>query len=205
MKRYLLLVALCLAALSCTQEAELSITPDVGAFQFDETGGQFDAIILTNGSWTASCDDPAVSFSPQSGDYSSPIHVTVGANEEMYTKVIRITLNAKLDNLTRTSRIVVTQTCAPFLFCEEATKTIGPEGGLIHLSVNSNEPWVVLTRDGLPLPCDVSPMAGGPNLTEVTLVIPANPETASRAFEVTLALRDYPSTWLNLTVNQGGL
>ena len=201
MKRYLLLVALCLAALSCTQEAELSITPDVGAFQFDETGGQFDAIILTNGSWTASCDDPAVSFSPQSGDYSSPIHVTVGANEEMYTKVIRITLNAKLDNLTRTSRIVVTQTCAPFLFCEEATKTIGPEGGLIHFSVNSNEPWSVAQPDAIS-GSQVTPLTGGPNSTIVTFDIPANGEGRERTFVAQLNLQDHPSVSLTLTVVQ---
>ena len=109
MKRFMLLAVLCLAALSCTQEAELTIAPDVGSFQLGAEGGQFDAIILTNGLWTATCEDGSVSFSPESGDYSLPIHVNVGPNEEHYTKVIRIALTAKVDKLTRTNRIVVTQ------------------------------------------------------------------------------------------------
>jgi hypothetical protein len=199
MKRYLPLLILCLAALSCTQETELSIAPDVGSFQFDEHGGQFDAIIFTNGSWTATCDDPAVSFAPQSGDYTTPIHVSVGANEEKYTKNIRLALTATLDNLTRTGRIVITQACAPFIFCEEAVKTVGPEGGVVRFSVNSNEPWKVASQS-----CPVDPMTGGPNIEDVSLLVPENTEGVQRTFTVILSLEKDPQTTLVLTVVQQG-
>ena len=202
MKRYLPILILCLAALSCTQETELSIAPDVSAFQFDEHGGQFDAIIFTNGSWTATCSDPAVSFAPQSGDYTTPIHVSVGANEEYYTKVIRLALTAKLDDITRTGSIVITQACGPFIFCEEALKTVGPEGGVVRFSVNSNEPWKVEIPLGAALSCPVEPMAGGPNAEDVSLLIPENTEGVQRTFTVILYLEKAPQTNLVLTVVQ---
>ena len=200
MTRYLIPVALCLLSLvSCTQEAAVTIAPDVGSFQFDADGGQFDAIVLTNGQWTATCDDEGVTFNPTSGDYSLPIHVTVGPNEEHYTKVIRITLTAKLDNLSRTNRIVVTQQCRPFILCEETFKTIGPEGGIVSFSVNSNDSWQARHVEGTS-ECLFDPVAGGPNLTEVSLKIPANPDGATYALR--LVLDHSPATEIVLTVHQ---
>mgnify|MGYP002626911389 CR=1 FL=1 len=134
MKRMLLLTAVLSLLASCTQEASLTIESDVSSFQFDAGGGEFDAVIFTNGYWTATCEDQAVTVTPSSGDFSSPVHIKVGSNEENYTKVIRITLNATLDALTRTGRIVVTQQCRPFIFCDASKKTVGPEGGLVRWS-----------------------------------------------------------------------
>ena len=175
MKRSILLVALCFAALSCTQEAELAISPDVSSFQVGADGGQFDAIILTNGLWTATCEDEAVTLSPDSGDYSLPIHVHVGPNEEHYTKVIRIALTAKVDKLTRTNRIVVTQQCRPFIICDETEKTVGPEGDI------------------------------GPNRTDFAMEIPENPDGGiyavrlvldhSPATEIVLTVEQEPEEW----------
>lgn len=199
MKRYMLLAALCLAALSCTQEAELTIAPDVGSFQLGAEGGQFDAIILTNGLWTATCEDGSVSFSPESGDYSLPIHVNVGPNEEHYTKVIRIALTAKVDNLTRTSRIVVTQQCHPFIICDETEKTVGPEGDIVRFEVNSNDGWHAVRVDGTDA-CLFEPEEGGPNRTDFAMLIPENPDGG--IYAVRLVLDYSPATEIVLTVEQ---
>ena len=199
MKRFMLLAVLCLAALSCTQEAELTIAPDVGSFQLGAEGGQFDAIILTNGLWTATCEDGSVSFSPESGDYSLPIHVNVGPNEEHYTKVIRIALTAKVDKLTRTSRIVVTQQCRPFIICDETEKTVGPEADIVHFEVNSNDSWHAVRVDGTDA-CLFEPEEGGPNRTDFAMLIPENPDGG--IYAVRLVLDHSPATEIVLTVEQ---
>ena len=68
MKKYLLLAALSLMFLSCTQESEVTVAPDIAAFRFDPSGGTVDVVIFTNGSWTATCEDTAVSMTPDTGD-----------------------------------------------------------------------------------------------------------------------------------------
>ena len=186
MKKLLVLAFWVLLAASCTQDTELSITPDIASFQFDAEGGSFDVVIFTNGSWTASCEDPAVSFSPASGECTLPMHIEVARNDEFYTKAIRITLSSTLDALTRASRIVITQACAPFIFCEEPERQVGGEGGIVRFSVNANAAWHVASG----APCPVSPQKGGPNRTEVSLVIPENAEGVARTFEVRLDLDD---------------
>ena len=199
MKRFMLLVALCLAALSCTQEAELAISPDVSSFQVGADGGQFDAIILTNGLWTATCEDESVTLSPDSGDYTLPIHVHVGPNEEHYTKVIRIALTAKVDKLTRTNRIVVTQQCRPFIICDETEKTVGPEGDIVRFEVNSNDSWHAVRVDGTDA-CLFEPEEGGPNRTDFAMLIPENPDGG--IYAVRLVLDHSPATEIVLTVEQ---
>lgn len=201
MKRMLLLTAVLMLLASCTQEATLSVGSDVSSFQFDADGGEFDAVIFTNGSWTASCEDEGVTVTPSSGDCSSPVHIKVGSNEEHYTKVIRITLNATLDNLSRTGRIVVTQQCRPFIFCEEPFKETGPEGGIVRFQVNSNDSWQAVHVEGTSA-CLLDPAAGGPNLTEFSMRIPENTEGAVRTFAVRLVLDSAPATELVLTVRQ---
>lgn len=177
----------------------MTIAPDVGSFQLGAEGGQFDAIILTNGLWTATCEDGSVSFSPESGDYSLPIHVNVGPNEEHYTKVIRIALTAKVDKLTRTNRIVVTQQCHPFIICDETEKTVGPEGDIVRFEVNSNDSWHAVRVDGTDA-CLFEPEEGGPNRTDFAMLIPENPDGG--IYAVRLVLDHSPATEIVLTVEQ---
>ena len=120
MKKTLLLVALILLAVSCDQDTNLSITSDISSYRFDAEGGSFDAIIFTNGSWTASCEDESVKFTPDAGYCTTPMHIEVGANEAYYTKSVRITLTTVYDSYSRTGKIVLTQDCRPFIFCEES-------------------------------------------------------------------------------------
>lgn len=201
MKRLLLFVAVAVLALSCEQETELSLTSDVPSYVFEADGGEFDTIIFTNGSWTATCDDPAVSFTPNEGDYSQPMHIKVGSNEEQFTKVIRITLNSKLNTTSRTGRIVITQLCRPFIVCEEPCRQIGPEGGIVRFTVNSNKSWQAW-HQSTPA-CAVEPVHGGPNLTEVSLLIPSNPDGVQRDFVVRLVLDGAADTYVDLVVEQG--
>jgi len=198
MKRFLIPVLAVLLLASCTQETEISIAPDITSVEFGPEGGSFDAVIFTNGHWTASCEDEAVAFSPASGDYTLPIHVEVGENTEMFTKAIRLALVTKIDENSRSSRIVITQHCRPFVYCEEPSKTVGPEGGSVRFSVNSNRPWTVVNEPPVP----VDPVSAGPNRTEVTLSVPRNDGNVERTFTVRLALVDDPSVWIDLTVVQ---
>lgn len=204
MKKYSVLVSLMLLLASCTQNTQLSIAPDVASWAFDADGGSFDVVIFTNGIWTATCEDSTVVFTPASGDYTTPMHVTVGKNEEMYTKSIRISLVSSYSNLSRGNRIVITQTCYPFIFCEESEKTIGAEGGAVRFSVNADHDWSVVrtTLDGEACTLTVDPSSQGPNRTEVAVWIPENETSQPRSFAVTLALDDYPDKALTLTVTQ---
>ncbi len=198
MKRFLILVAAAVLLASCTQEATVSITPDVSSWTFGPEGGEFTVILFTNGHWSASCNDDAISFAPDTGDFSSPMHVVVGKNTEHYTKAMHIKLLTQLDGVSRSSKVVITQQCEPFIFCDEPFKTIGPEGGAVRFTVNSNMPWTV--EKGLSFV--VEPASGGPNSTEVTFWIPAGSENQERTFSARLALDDDPSKCVELIVKQ---
>lgn len=210
MKRFLLLAALLVAAAlsaSCDQETNLSVVPDVDMFTFGPDGGEFDVVVFTNGHWKATCSDESISFAPDSGDFTAPMHVKVGPNRNNFTKSVRITLVTKLDNLSRTARIAVTQECGPFLTAASTEASIGREGGAARFSVNSNFPWRMtsLTLDGAPYEgeAEFEPATGGPNRTDVALLpIPENTTGRSRTFCVTLALAEYPDGTLVLTVRQ---
>ena len=204
MKKILLFATLAALLVSCTQELELSISADAAAYQCGPEGGSFDAVVFTNGTWTATCDDPAVTFSPDSADFSYPMHIVVGRNEEHYTKVMRIALTTKLGTSSRTSKIVITQDCAPFIICEQSLLRIGNAGGPARFQVNSNGSWRVAgtTLDGASATLAVDPASHGPNSVEVTVTVPENSSGLLRKWEVTLALEEHPSTTLVLTVEQ---
>ena len=109
MKRYLLLVFLCLMAVSCDQDTNFYVTPDVSTFEFGPDGGEFDDVIFTNGSWTCEVSDDAVTVTPSSGDYTTSVHVVVAPNTERYTKAIRLKFISTYGDLSRNSNVVVTQ------------------------------------------------------------------------------------------------
>lgn len=203
-KTLILLVGMMLLASACTQETSLGISSDITSFQFDADGGSFDAIIFTNGSWTAACDDDAVVCSPASGDCTTPMHITVGPNEAFFTKSIRIELKTVLDDKSRTGKIVITQACRPFIFSEETQLQVSAEGGKARFHVNSNKSWKVTesTCDGEPAELSVDPAAHGPNRAEVTVLIPANPLGRERIFTVRLSLEEFPECSVILTVGQ---
>ena len=198
MKRFLILVAAAVLLASCNQEATLTITPDVSSWTFGPEGGEFTVVLFTNGHWSASCNDDAISFAPDTGDFTAPMHVVVGKNTEQYTKAMAIKVTTHLDGVSRSSKVVITQQCVPFIFCNEPLKTIGPEGGAVRFTVNSNLPWTV--EKGLSFVVD--PSSGGPNSTEVTLWIPADSENRERTFSARLALDDEPSISVELVVRQ---
>ena len=204
MKRYLLLALLCLAVLSCDQDTNFYVTPEVSTFEFGPDGGEFDDVIFTNGSWTCEASDDAVTVTPSSGDYTTSVHVVVAPNTERYTKAIRIKFISTYGDLSRNSNVVVTQDCYPFIFCEdEDVKTIGSEGGKVRFSVNSNEAWS-LVKSGSGVDFQAEPLSGGPNTTTVTLDIPANDEGLARTFKVQLQLQKHPGVSVTLTVIQEG-
>lgn len=204
MKRYLLLVVLCLAAVSCDQDTNFYITPNHTSFVLGPNGGSFDDVLFTNGSWTCTVSDDAATVTPMSGDYTTPFRVVVGPNSERFTKAIRIKFTSTLGDLSRTANVVVTQGCFPFIFADETLQTIGPEGGRVFFTVNSNEPWVMLEPDDSVLPAGFSaePRNGGPNNTTVTLDIPVNDTGEERWLEVLLHLESDPEVYVILTVIQ---
>ncbi len=204
MKRYLLLVVLCLAAVSCDQDTNFYITPNHTSFVLGPNGGSFDDVLFTNGSWTCTVSDDAATVTPTSGDYTTPFRVVVGPNSERFTKAIRIKFTSTLGDLSRTANVVVTQDCFPFIFADETLQTIGPEGGRVFFTVNSNEPWVMLEPDDSVLPAGFSaePRNGGPNNTTVTLDIPVNDTGEERWLEVLLHLESDPEVYVILTVIQ---
>ena len=204
MKRYLLLVVLCLAAVSCDQDTNFYITPNHTSFVLGPNGGSFDDVLFTNGSWTCTVSDDAATATPMSGDYTTPFRVVVGPNSERFTKAIRIKFTSTLGDLSRTANVVVTQDCFPFIFADETLQTIGPEGGRVFFTVNSNEPWVMLEPDDSVLPAGFSaePRNGGPNNTTVTLDIPVNDTGEERWLEVLLHLESDPEVYVILTVIQ---
>ena len=204
MKKCLILIAWMALLAACTQESDLHITPDIASFQFDADGGSFDVVLFTNGSWTATCDDAAVSFAPTSGDYTTPMHISIGANESYYTKSIRIALLTQLDGNSRSGKIVITQACRPFLFCEETLLRVPAAGGNVRFAINSNESWKVVktTCDGDAVDLAVDPVTGGPNAVDVTVLIPENETGLARTFTVRLALESYLDKTLVLTVVQ---
>lgn len=204
MKKCLILIAWIALLAACTQETELSITPDIATFQFDADGGSFDAIIFTNGHWKATCDDPTISFAPDSGDFTAPMHIVVGPNEERHTKAIRISLISKLENLSRSSKIVISQKCRPFIFSEETLLQAPATGGEVRFHVNANDLWKVVetTCDGESVALPVDPQAGGPNSEMVTVLIPENTTGRIRTFAVKLALASWPERSVVLTVVQ---
>lgn len=197
MKRFLLIAAMCAAALSCTQEATLTVNADVPSIVFGPDGGSFNTVIFTNASsWTATCDDPAVTFSPDSGAFTTPMHIEVGENDEHYTKAIRIAVKATLNSSQRQLNIVVTQNCRPFVLCNDNAKTIGAEGGNLVFTVNSNKGWFLyrvlvdgteagLNYDGLvmqPASCV------DPNAQTATVTVPANDTGRSRTWTLLLGI-----------------
>ena len=201
MKRYLLLVVLCLAAVSCDQDTNFYVTPDHTSFVIGPEGGTFDDVLFTNGSWTCTVSDESVTVTPMSGDYTTPFRVVVGENKEMFTKAISIQFKSTLDDLSRTGKVVITQDCHPFVYCAEPVQTIGAAGGAVRFSVNSNEPWAVPQVDDIP-GFSVSPLSGGPNSTIVTVTVPANDMDLERHFAVSLHLTSDPSVSQLLTVIQ---
>ena len=210
MKRFLLLAALLVAAAlsaSCDQETNLSVVPDVDMFTFGPDGGEFDVVVFSNGHWKATCSDESISFTPDTADFTAPMHVKVGPNRNNFTKSVRITLVSKLNNISRTARIAVTQECGPFLTAASTEETIGRESGAARFSVNSNYPWhlVGITLDSAPYDgeAEFEPAIGGPNRTDVALLpIPENTTGRTRTFRITLALTEYPAVTLVLTVQQ---
>jgi len=206
MKRFLILALALLPAFSCTQETNLSISPDVSSFLLGPSGGEFDVVVFTNGYWKASCSDGAVSFAPDSGNFTLPMHVVVGPNEENYTKSVKIELKTSLDGNSRTSRIAITQTCEPFIFSEISEVQLGMSGGLARFTVNSNADWrlVSTSLDGIPFELEVDPQEHGPNSVTVSVRVPENLSGAVRNFAVFLALRENPETSLELRIRQEG-
>ena len=218
MKRILLIAAMCAVALSCTQEATLTLTADVPAVQFGPEGGVFNTILFTNGSeWTATCDDPAVTFTPTSGAYTTPMHIEVGENTEHRTKAIRIAVTSNLDSNTRSLYIVVTQECHPFVLCNDSVRTIGPEWAKVFFTVNSDKGWRFLRTllDGQEVLLESFPAPSGwidpkssaePNNVEVTLLIPDNTSGKTRKWEILLASKAAPTVEAcRLTVIQNGV
>lgn len=197
------LAALLLAS-ACDQDTELSIAPDISSFSFDSDGGEFDVVIFTNGIWTATCDDEAVTCTPASGDYTTPMHVEVGPNPERFTKAIRISLSSELDDVSRTSKIVVTQTCAPFIFCEEEYIAMPASGGTARFHVNSNDDWSLrdVTCNGEPDYLQVDPTNHAENSVEVAVRVPENTSGEKLEWEVTLALVSYPDVQVVLRIPQ---
>ena len=204
MKKCLILLAWMALMAACTQESDLHITPDLASFQFDADGGSFDAVIFTNGYWHASCDDPAVTFAPDTGNFTTPMHIVVGPNEEHRTKSIRIDLLTKLDGNSRSGKIVITQACRPFIFSDETLIQMPSQGGDARFHVNANESWKVVETlcDGEPVTLSVDPVVSGPNNVDVSVRIPVNETGLVRMFTVTLALESYMDTALVLTVVQ---
>ena len=204
MKKCLLLFAAMILLAACTQEATLTIKSDISSFQFDAEGGSFDAVIFTNGIWSAACEDESVSFSPASGDYTTPIHISVGPNDEYYTKSIRIELLTQLDGKSTSGRIVITQSCRPFIFSEESLLQVSASGGDVRFHVNSNESWTVAQTscDGEPVSLVVDPAGHGPNSVEVCVRIPENQTGKARTFVVKLALTADPGRSVLLTIVQ---
>ena len=205
MKRYLLLVVLCLAAVSCDQETNFYATPDHTSFVFGPEGGTFDDVIFTNGSWTCTVSDSTVTVSPMSGDYTTPFHVVVPPNTERYTKNIRIHFVSLIGTLSRVANVVITQDCYPFIFTDQDTRYIGPEGGKVRFSVNSSAAWRLKLQEpdgGKVAGFDAEPMTGGPNSTTVTLDIPVNETGQARWLEAFLYLESDPEVNLTLTVIQ---
>lgn len=203
-KTLILLVGMMLLVSACTQETSLGISSDITSFQFDADGGSFDAIIFTNGSWTAACNDAAVVCSPMSGDCTTPMHITVGPNDALFTKSIRIELKTVLGEKSRSGKIVITQACRPFIFSEESLLRVSGAGGKARFHVNSNKAWKVTetTCDGVPAELSVDPAAHGPNRAEVTVLIPENPLGRERIFTVRLSLEEFPECSVVLTVGQ---
>lgn len=201
MKRYLLLVVLCLAAVSCDQDTNFYVTPNHTSFVLGPNGGSFDDVLFTNGSWTCTVSDDAATVTPMSGDYTTPFRVVVGANNERFTKAIRIKFTSTLGDLSRTANVVVTQDCYPFVYCAEPVQTIGAAGGAVRFSVNSNEAWAIPQVDDIP-GFAVSPLSGGPNSTVVTVTVPANDMDLERHFAVSLHLTSDASVSQLLTVVQ---
>ena len=204
MKKCLILIAWMALMAACTQESDLHITPDLASFQFDADGGSFDAVLFTNGYWSASCEDAAVSFSPDTGNFTTPMHIVVGPNEEYYTKSIRINLLTRLDGSSRSGKIVITQACRPFIFSEETQQQAPAAGGDIRFHVNANESWKVSETlcDGVPVALPVDPVTYGPNSVDVTVRIPENETGLARTFTVTLVLESYLDKTLELTIVQ---
>lgn len=203
MKRYLLLVLFCLMAVSCDQDTNFYATPDKSTFVFGPEGGTFDDVLFTNGSWTCTVSDDAVTVTPMSGDYTTPFRVVVGTNEEYFTKSIRIKFTSTLGDLSRTANVVITQDCFPFLFADAVARAIGYEGGRVFFTVNSNLPWRLMpdSMEG-PVAFNVTPETGGPNSTTVTFDIPANDTGKDRVFKVLLYLESEPDETLELGVIQ---
>ena len=212
MKRFLLIAALCALALSCTQEATLTLSADVPSAQFGPEGGSFNTILFTNGSsWKATCEDPSVVFYPDSGAFTTPMHIEVGENTEHYTKAIRIAVTAKLDESSRYLNLVITQTCRPFVFCEANWKTAGPEVSKVFFTVNSNEGWRVYRTllDGEDVVLESFPAPSGwifpysservdpdnqANNMQVTVQLPLNDSGKVRTWEILLATKAEPRT-----------
>ena len=197
MKKFVLFAVICVLALSCKQEGTLTATSDIPSIKFGPEGGTFNPILFTNGSsWTATCDDPAVTFSPASGSFTTPLHIEVGENTEHFTKAIRIAVVSYLDESSRTFNFVVTQTCWPFVLCNDHTKTIGAEGGKLFFTINSNNGWfryrVLLDGEdtgmyysGLTM---VPSSCVEPNDKVTTVTVPANDTGRSRTWTLLLGI-----------------
>lgn len=184
---------MCLSALSCTQESVITMSSDITSIKFGPEGGSFNTILFSNCSWTAGCDDEAVTISPASGTYTTPLHIEVGENTEHFTKAIRITFDGTLDGKARVSRIVVTQDCHPFVVCENDSATIGSEGGVVNFQVNSNVPWVYYGTllDGVP--CEnlqAEPYSWKENLVTMRILVPGNTGGMRRTFVLLLSFEE---------------
>lgn len=204
MKRFLILALAAVLSFSCTQETNLSIAPDIHAFSFDPSGGEADVVIFTNGYWKATCEDESVRFAPDTGNFTTPMHIVVGPNTEQYTKSVKISLTTKLDGNSRSSRIAITQDCNPFIVSEETEIQVPASGGVARFHVNSNVSWQVASTllDGAPVELDVDPLEHGPNSVTMNVRIPENLSGSPRTYTVTLALKEKPGVGVVLTVVQ---
>ena len=202
MKRILCFALAAMSLVSCTQDATLTIKPDITAIALGPEGGSFNAIVYTNGRWKATCSDESVSFTPDTAEFTAPIHVEVGPNHEKFTKAIAISLKTEMDGNNRSSKIVITQACSPFLFVEgEDIKRVGTEGGAVRFTLNSNVPWAWQEEQD---EYSVNPVTGGPNSTEVTVTVPPRTLPVERWRYLTFYLVDDPSVKIQVSVVQAG-
>ena len=204
MKRILLLVLAASLAFSCDQETNLSIAPDIHALAFGPEGGEADVVVFTNGYWKATCDDKSVTFAPDTGNFTTPMHIVVAPNTEKFTKSARISLTTKLNGNGRTSRIAITQTCNPFILCDVTEVQLPSSGGTARFLVNANADWQVVDTklDGSSVDLAVDPMEHGPNSVTVNVPVSENTTGVQRVYTVTLALKETSSVRLVLTVRQ---
>lgn len=142
-RRYFIIFAVMVAAVSCKKEPTLSVSPST-INQIPTSGSTVSLSVDTNNEWTASATQSWVHISPSSGGSGkTSVTVTVDANSSNDDRTANITFSSA----GLTSSVTINQSQLDAIILSSSTEEVGSEGKTITVQIKSNVEYQVEISD----------------------------------------------------------